>query len=636
MSGIYGIFRYDGASVSPRWLECMRSAMAYYGPHGGTNRIEDPIALGHLLLEILPEDPFEKQPIEGNRGLVVSAARLDNREELLAAFDIAPGDAPHTPDGQLISLAFDRWGEDVAVYLQGDWAMAAWNRRERRLFLARDVFGSGVLYVHEGKGFLAFASSLKALLALPGIVKEPEPLRLAQVLVSWQHDAELTAYKGFRRLVWGQALAIETDGQRRSWAYWSPLGRGLLNYRRDEDYEEAFLEHYTRAVRSCLRTNKGVAVMLSGGRDSGSVTALAAPVLAGRGRELIAYTAVPAFPPDGAGINKVGHEWDQAHATAVMAGDSVRHVPIDAAEYGVIQGIEHHLTVHDGPSHAAGNHYWIQAITEAARRDGAGVLLSGQMGNATVSWAGNGSALFHILAGRPSLAWQTLLHADSNPWQMLKRQILKPVLTPGLRALRRMRHHRGRPWQAYSALNPAMARQLDLDARMRSAGYDPTFTYSPFADRRQLFFRPAWSIGTGLWSEIGAMHGLSILDPTSNLALLEFLLRVPDTQFRRQGRSSSLLRRAFRGRLPDSVLDGRRKGLQSADLGHRILTQLPDMQQCLDSIDANSAARDFLDMPLLRKCLQNLVVKVDPQTTADGGSILARGIGVGLFLCCLG
>lgn len=632
MSGIYGIYRYDGAPVCPNWLERMRSAMAYYGPQGAGERTEGSVGLGHLLLAISPEDVFEKQPCEGTRGLVVSAARLDNRQELLDVFDIPPADAAETFDGRLVSLAFDRWGEDVAIHLQGDWAMAAWNRRDRRLFLARDAHGSGILYLHEGKGFLAFASSLKALLALPGIVKEPEPLRIAQVLVSWQHDAELTAYKGFRRMVWAQALTIGPDGQSRSWAYWSHLGRNPLNYRRDEDYEEAFLEHYTRAVRSCMRAGKEVSVMLSGGRDSGSVAALAAPVLACQGRELVAYTSVPVFPPDGARINRLGHEWDQAHTTAIMAGANVRHTPIDAAEYGVIEGIEYHLNVHDGPSHAAGNHFWIQAILERAVRDGAGILLTGQMGNATVSWVGNGSALLHLLAGRPSLAWQTLLHAESNPWRLLRRQALNPALIPVRRFVRRLKSPGRQPWRAYSALNPHMAKQLDLDARMRAAGYDPTFTFSSLADLRPLFFRPAWSIGAGLWSEIGAMHGISILDPTSNLALLEFLLRVPDSQFHRQGRSSSLLRRAFRGRLPDPVLDGRRKGLQSADLGHRILKQLPAVQHCLDAIDRSPAARDMLDVPRMRKCLEDLTIKVDPPNSAAAGSILARGLGVGLFL----
>src|SRR5437016_2041226 len=127
MSGIYGIYRYDGASVAPDWLEQMRSAMAFYGPDGGGSRAEGPLGMGHLLLKIVPEDAYEQQPVEGSRGPVVSAARLDNREELLALFHISPGAAASTADGHLVCMAFDRWGEELGVHLQGDWALAGWN-----------------------------------------------------------------------------------------------------------------------------------------------------------------------------------------------------------------------------------------------------------------------------------------------------------------------------------------------------------------------------------------------------------------------------------------------------------------------------------------------------------------------------
>ena len=79
MSGIYGIYRYDGAPADPRWMERMRAAMACYGPQGGGSKVEGPVGMGHLLLEINPENACEQQPVRGERGLVVSAARLDNR-----------------------------------------------------------------------------------------------------------------------------------------------------------------------------------------------------------------------------------------------------------------------------------------------------------------------------------------------------------------------------------------------------------------------------------------------------------------------------------------------------------------------------------------------------------------------------
>lgn len=633
MSGFYGIYRYDGAPVATDCLQQMRSAMAFYGPHGGGCEAEGQCAMGHLLLKIAPEDCYEQQPVKGIRGPVVTSARLDNRDELLAFFGIPPTTAAHTPDGHLVSMAFDRWGDEVGVHLQGDWALAGWDRRECKLLLARDVFGTGNLYFYQGKGFIAFTSSLKALLALPGITKQPDLLRLVQVLACWYHDAERTAYERLRRLVWAHCLSVAPNGQTRCWRYWSPEGREPLQYRSDEDYEEAFLEHYTRAVQVCLRTTRSVGVMLSGGRDSGSVTAIAAPLLQSHGKELAAYTSVPCLPADGAPKTRVGNEWDRAHETVRMAGANVCHLPIDATQYGVLNGIEYLLAIHDGPSHAASNHYWLQAILEAAVRDGNGVLLTGQMGNATVSWTGSGSVLRALLANQPRVAWNLFLRGEPNLWFTIKRQILKPALTPALRSIRRLRSGRKQLWRAYSALNPRMAATLQLDARMRATRHDPTHTPSPVEDLRPIFFQPAWcALGPGLWAEMGATHAISVRDPTMNLSLVEFLLRVPDDQFRRSGQDSYLLKRTFRGRLPESVLEGRQKGLQAADLGHRVVREREAIEECLDMLDASPAARELLDIGRMRTCLKDLVAKVDPETTQKAGSILLRGMGVGMFL----
>jgi asparagine synthase (glutamine-hydrolysing) len=427
-------------------------------------------------------------------------------------------------------------------------------------------------------------------------------------------------------------MTVGPAGQTRAWRHWSPEGRDLLTYSRGEEYVEAFLEHYTRVVQSCLRTQKPVAATLSGGRDSGSVVTMAAPLLASQGRGLTAYTSVPYLPPDVASERMLGNEWEMAHATAVMAGANVQHVPIDAKDYGVIQGIEQVLDAHDGPSHAASNHYWIQAVTEAAARDGAGVILTGQMGNASVSWTGNGSALRALLQGYPATALRLFLHAEPNPWLTLKRQVLKPLLTPGRRAFRRFKTPGSSPWRAYSALNIHMASELDLDGRMRAEGYDPTLTLSPLEDFRRWFFWPAWSIGGGIWPEMAARYSISILDPTFNQSMVEFLLRVPDDQFRHGGQSSWLFRRAFRNRLSAPVLNGERKGLQAADVGYRILRELPAFRAALDSLDLLPEAKEMLDMPLLHRSLEDLVAKVDPDTTARAGMILLRGLGVGLFL----
>lgn len=632
MSGIYGIYRYDGAPVEAHWLERMRAAMAYYGPDGGASTISGSVGMGHLLFAVNPEDAFEKQPMRGERGLTVTSARLDNRDALLDAFHVPASEAAQTSDGHLVSRAFDRWGEELCPHLQGDWALAAWDPRARRLFLARDALGGAALYYYEGKGFIAFASSLKALLALPGTVREPDFLRLAEVLVSWNHDAELTAYKGFRNLEWAHALSVGADGRKRIARHWSPEGRQPLRYRREEEYVEAFLEHYTRAVRSCLRTQKPIAAELSAGRDSGSVVALAAPLLAAQGRELTAFTAVPLFPPDGAKPKQLGNEWELAHATATMAGPNVKHLPVDAQGYGVLEGVEHFIDLHDGPSHCAANHYWCQAVMETARNSGFAALLGGGMGNLTVSWDGNRSAALALLQGDPATAFRILIGAEPNLWLAIKRQILKPLIKPAIQTFRRLTTPPHQEWRTYAALNLRMAEELDIDGRMREARHDPTFASSPFQDDRRSFFRSDGDPGFNIRSESSARHSINCLIPVASLGLLEYLLRVPDHLFYRRGQRSYLLQEAFRGRMPGAVLRGQRRGLQAADLGHRILRELGTFRECLRSLEDLPEARDLLDLPLLHQCLDNLVEKVDPNTTADAGVILLRGIGVGLFL----
>lgn len=84
--------------------------------------------------------------------------------------------------------------------------------------------------------------------------------------------------------------------------------------------------------------------------------------------------------------------------------------------------------------------------------------------------------------------------------------------------------------------------------------------------------------------------------------------------------------------MSEPVLGCQRKVYQAADVGHRILRELPAFRACLDSLDVIPEVQDMLDTPLLHRYLDDLVVKVDPDTTGRAGKILLRALGVGLFL----
>ena len=98
-------------------------------------------------------------------------------------------------DGEIILRAYQQWGQDCVHHLDGDWHFAIWDEGARCLFLARDHHGNTGLYYYHGPRCFAFASSAKALLALHAVPKEPDLLRISQVLVSWPGDGIRTGYE---------------------------------------------------------------------------------------------------------------------------------------------------------------------------------------------------------------------------------------------------------------------------------------------------------------------------------------------------------------------------------------------------------------------------------------------------------
>ena len=285
MSGIYGIFRFDGAPIDPADLAHMRKAMAHYGPDGGGEWHDGPVGLGQRQLCATPEDQFELQPLQKAGVSLVAAARLDNRDELLRAFVIPSSEHISTPDSALVLDAYLKWGDDCPDHLDGDWHFAAWNSHNRKLYIARDHHGNTGLCYYRGQNILAFASGLKGLLALPVIPRHPDMMRMAQVLSGWLGDGTHTGYKDLLRLPPAHALQVTSNAVSKH-RYWHPEQFPHLTFRDERDCIDQFLDLYRQAVRTRLRSARTVGIALSGGLDSGSVAALAAPLLAERGENL--------------------------------------------------------------------------------------------------------------------------------------------------------------------------------------------------------------------------------------------------------------------------------------------------------------------------------------------------------------
>ncbi|MGP8106616.1 MAG: asparagine synthase-related protein [Desulfobaccales bacterium] len=639
MNGILGYLRIDGAPVATAKLAAMQKAMAYWGVDGSAEWSDGLAGLGCQFCFCTPEEKERSLPYyDKERGWVLTAgAFLDNREELIDELGLSAEEGRVLPDTLLIHRGYARWGEDCVHHLLGDWHFALWDLKNRRLFLARDHYGiTGVCYT-QGPGFFAFASSRKALLALPEVPQEPNLLRLAQVLTCWPGDGVLTAYAGIYRLPPAHCLSV-ADGEVKIKQYWFAENAREVHFPREEDYLEAFLEHYDRAVRARLRSNTAISATLSGGLDSGSVCALAARELAKRGQRLSAFTSVPLENTSPyTAKQRFGDESEFAQATANQAGN-IDLTWIKAAGVSPLAGIARMLRMHDEPSHAAGNYFWIAALLQRARERSFRVLLTGQGGNATVSWTGGAVNLWpYLWPWKLKLFKQSFLDMQKRQGLSflggVKRFLAGPLVAP-LRS--RMQYgicSNGPVFLQYSAIHPRWAHSLHLDRLMQAQGHDPYFRtgYDPLAARYKII-QPGQSVGGGLWGEISAAYGMEMRDPTVDQRLLEFCLGVPDIYHYAEGLDRALLRRALRGLLPDKVRLNRRIGLQAADICRRLRRHATEIEEALHHLERHTLAPEVLDLPKMRRVLQSIQPGTTRENTGEAGTILLRGLGVGMFL----
>lgn len=619
MSGIFGYWHGGGDPALARLVAAMDRAMAHWGPDGSGAWHDDHCALGQRLLFNTPEAVHERLPrwVPEARLAITAEARIDNRDELCDHFAIPPAERPTTPDSDLILRAYLKWGEASPEHLLGDWSFAVWHPDARKLFLARDHHGNTSLcYWRQGERF-AFASAPQALHAI-GAPRRLNELYLAQVLISWPaYHGPQTIDLDIQRLPPAHAMTLTPQGTR-VWRYWRLEDTPELRLPRREDYVQGFLEVYDAAVRCRLRSYRPVGVTLSGGLDSGSVTALAARELARQGRRLTAFTAVPLYDTSRTvGPKRFGDETEYAAATAAFCGN-VDHVLLDSAGVTPMTGIHRTLAIMPEPAHAAGNFFWITDLLEQARAAGLGTLLTGQGGNATVSWTG-APELRSRLAPFGHGGWKTGIRRNLPLW--------------ALRPLMRLRA-RGQDWSG-TALHPDFARRMALSARRIGAmGQDVTLreSWQGPRDQRYAIIKPGAGRVGDLWAQWAAAAGLEVRDPTLDKRVMAYTLAVPDAVFDAEdGMDRWLMRQAMIGLLPDAVRVNVRRGRQSADLAGRLLASAAEVEMALAAVEVLPAS-GYLDVAKMRQAWADVRQDVTALSTHRADAILLRGIMAGQFL----
>ncbi len=597
--------------IAFEWEDCtrddrIRAGSAFFGAGLNPARVwrDEFAALAHAQRIVTAEDRAERQPTQDRAGRVILFdGYLFEPSELCDHLNLPA----NTPDSRIAAEWLDRYGFEKLERLKGDFCLALWDPRERRLHVVVAPMSIRIIYWHaRPKGFW-FATVLSALHQFPGVPKVLDPLQLALQFTTGVADQADTLYKNIRLVPPGTYLTADSRGVRER-IFWRLDIRRRVTLRTPQAYVDAARDLLDQAVRRNLRSAQTPGILLSGGLDSSAVAASAARLLGSA--PLHSYTVEPP-PGEGLAARDGWYDRERPYIDALAARYPNLHprfchstapasIEMDPTPYFVAGGRTQFNANHLG---------WFDSAYRAVQKNGHAMLLSGASGNLTLSYSGlrgfgdfaREGRLDKIIRFLPSAA----RFRQRTPWSILKGEILLPALPPKLRAaLWRWRHPGEVPSTKFAAIRSTFAATVGLDAVLQAQGDDGLSLYT--TDSRKLLAHHLESQRTRTLETLRTIrgyYGFELRDPLADPDLAEFCLAIPREQYLLGGVQRSLARRALADRLPPTLLAERGYGRQNPEWFARLTAQRESFAAEIRSLANVPLAAEMLDLPRLQRLI---------------------------------
>ena len=279
MCGMAGVLDSGGAPADPAVLKRMGDAIAHRGPDDSGEFADGPLGLVNRRLAIIDLRPEGHQPMADASGEMVITynGELYNFAELRAELERAGRRFASRTDTEVVLSAYAEWGPACLDRFNGMFGFAIWDRRRRELFIARDRYGVKPVYYARAGTALLFGSEVKSLLEHPALDAKLSPEHLVEYFTFQNIFTDGTLFDGVKLLPPGHwLLAREGEAEVRVERYWDFDFTEEHGSAGDEELCEELDRLFKQAVDRQLVSDVPVGAQLSGGVDSGSITALAA------------------------------------------------------------------------------------------------------------------------------------------------------------------------------------------------------------------------------------------------------------------------------------------------------------------------------------------------------------------------
>ena len=301
----------------------------------------------------------------------------------------------------------------------------------------------------------------------------------------------------------------------------------------------------------------------------------------------------------------------------------------------ILSQIADQIRLGGAPSGSILNGLWIMDILTEARAAGHDVILTGDMGNITMSYSGRGLFAELLSAGR----WLRLfreIKSSGYRWQRaLRTWTIAPfVPAPIFCTYKQWRRGGHPPWHRYSFIHPEFAARSGVvdRAKREYLGFD----VPPPRDSRlgRIHDFTGYSEAADWFVKLRARFGIDFRTPAFDLRLVEFCIGIPEDQYLHNGQERWLIRRAMKGRLPDIVLYNKKRGAQAADWHPRLTRERNRLATRVKDLAANGDVSSIIDVKRLTAILDNWPERQPSDFSAENDvlSSVPQALGVAEFI----
>lgn len=476
---------------------------------------------------------------------------------------------------------------NLANQMIGDWSAAIFDNSSNSLTLINALTSTVAMYYYLGKGFLAFSTILKPLLVLKSVPKRVNKPLVSNLLLTDTVRTDETVFKDIKALRSGaKAVFEQNNGHFNLSLYSYERFKSSEHHKKNStaQFRKEGIDLFKKTIEERLTREPNTGLSLSGGLDSASIAAFAAPFMSRSNKKLKTYTFVKLFDDFEVPNNWYKDEKKPVEDIAGFVGNiesrfnqSTQSHHIDIIEQLIDNGIV--------PPYQLISIPWVMDLMQMAKDDGLNQLIVGIMGNSTVSFRG-----FHA---RLNESWRSKLRYK------LPAFLIEPFLNRGKEKVVE--------WQELSFLKPALFEKYLQSGYFEKSGLrvlKNTRIYPNKELRREMKLDSGRAIE--FLKELSVVKGIHATDPTYDPRIVAFCLDAPQELFGSEEGNRLLIRKGMKGLLPDGVLNNQKRGRQVGDLFLRMRADAERIEEKFKEIQEFNLTHELLDIDRMKSFLDDL------------------------------